>query len=69
MINDGVAFSDQLGKYNIGEKVTLTIIRKRVFRKVEVTLKVFPVDAAKIYPQKNQACYRYRNHRKIRLNK
>ena len=52
MINDGVGFSDELGKYNIGEKVTLTIIRKRVFRKVEVTLKVFPVDAAKIYPQK-----------------
>jgi serine protease Do len=52
MINDGVAFSDQLGKYNIGEKITLTVIRKRVFRKVEVTLKVFPVDAAKIYPQK-----------------
>ena len=52
MINDGVAFSDQLGKYNIGDKVTLTIIRKRVFRTVEVTLKVLPVNAADIYPQK-----------------
>jgi S1-C subfamily serine protease len=52
MINDGLGFSDQLGKYNIGEKVTLTIIRKRVFRKVEVTLKVFPVNTAELYPQK-----------------
>ena len=52
MINDGLGFSDQLGKYNIGDKVTLTIIRKRVFRTVEVTLKVLPVNAADIYPQK-----------------
>ena len=52
MINDGLGFSEQLGKYNIGDKVTLTIIRKRVFRTVEVTLKVLPVNAADIYPQK-----------------
>jgi len=52
MINDGLGFSEQLGKYNIGDKVTLTIIRKRVFRTVEVTLKVLPVNAADIYPLK-----------------
>ena len=50
MINDGLGFSNALEKYNVGDKVTLTIIRKRVFRKVEVTLKVFPVDAAKLFP-------------------
>ena len=52
MINDGLGFSNALKKYNVGDKVTLTIIRKRVFRKVEVTLKVFPVDAAKLFPKK-----------------
>ena len=52
MINDGLGFSNALEKYNVGDKVTLTIIRKRVFRKVEVTLKVFPVDAAKLFPEK-----------------
>jgi serine protease Do len=52
MINDGLEFSEELGKCNIGDKVSLTIIRKRVFHKVEVTLKVLPVNAADIYPQK-----------------
>ena len=52
MINDGLEFSEELGKCNIGDKVSLTIIRKRVFHKVEVTLKVLPVNAADIYPRK-----------------
>ena len=49
MINDGLQFSDELSKYNIGDKVTLTIIRKRRYLKVDVPLKVFPVDADKMY--------------------
>jgi len=49
MINDGLQFANELYKYNIGEKVTLTIVRKRRYLKVDVPLKVFPVDADKMY--------------------
>jgi len=49
MINDGLQFSDELYKYKIGETVTLTIVRKRRYLNVKVPLKVFPVDADKMY--------------------
>ena len=49
MINDGLQFSDELSKYNIGDTVTLTLVRKRRFLKVDVPLKVFPVNADKMY--------------------
>ena len=29
MTNDGLQFSDEISKYNIGDTVTLTIVRKR----------------------------------------
>ena len=51
MINDGLQFADELFKYNIGEMVTLTLIRKRRYLKVDVPLKVFPVNADKMYSQ------------------
>ena len=44
-------FSDELSKYKIGETVTLTIVRKRRYLKVDVPLKVFPVNASKMYSQ------------------
>ena len=49
MINDGLQFSDELSKYNIGDTVTLTLVRKRRFLKVDVPLKVFPVNADTMY--------------------
>jgi len=49
MVNDGLQFSDELSKYKIGETVTLTIVRKRRYLNVKVPLKVFPVDADKMY--------------------
>ena len=49
MTNDGLQFSDEINKYNIGEMVTLTIIRKQRFLKVDVPLKVFPVNADAMY--------------------
>ena len=52
VINNGLQFSDELMKHKIGDNVTLTIIRKRVFRKTEVTLKVFPVPVDAMYGQK-----------------
>ena len=54
MTNDGLQFSDELYKYKIGETITLTIIRKRKYMKVDVPLKVFPVDADKMYAGKNK---------------
>jgi len=51
MVNDGLQFSDELSKYNIGDTVTLTIVRKRRYLNVEVPLKVFPVDADAMYSQ------------------
>jgi len=49
MVNDGLQFSDELSKYKIGDTVTLTIVRKRRYLNVKVPLKVFPVDADKMY--------------------
>ena len=51
MTNDGLQFSDELYKYKIGETITLTIVRKRRYMKVDVPLKVFPVDADAMYSQ------------------
>ena len=49
MVNDGLQFSNELYKYNIGDTITLTLIRKRRYLKVDVPLKIFPVDADKMY--------------------
>ena len=49
MTNDGLQFSDEINKYNIGDTITLTIVRKRRYLKVDVPLKVFPVDADAMY--------------------
>ena len=51
MTNDGLQFSDEIYKYNIGDKITLTIIRKRRYLKVDVPLKIFPVKVETMYPQ------------------
>ena len=55
MTNDGLQFSDEISKYNIGDAVTLTIVRKRRYLKVDVPLKVFPVDADAMYSQIRRA--------------
>jgi len=49
MVNDGLQFSNELYKYNIGDTITLIIVRKRRYLKVDVSLKIFPVDADKMY--------------------
>ena len=51
MTNDGLQFSDEIYKYNIGDTITLTLVRKRRYLNVEVPLKVFPVDADAMYSQ------------------
>jgi len=49
MVNDGLQFSNELYKYNIGDTITLTVVRKRRYLKVDVPLKIFPVDADAMY--------------------
>ena len=49
--NDGLKFSDELGKYEVGDTITILIIRKRALREVSVTLKALPVDVEKLYPK------------------
>ena len=48
--NDSLSFSDEIYKYEIGNIINLTIIRKKRFRRVDVPLKVFPVNVEKLYP-------------------
>jgi len=50
--NDSLSFSDEINKYTIGDIVTLTIIRKKRFRRVDVPLKVLPVNIEAMYPRK-----------------
>ena len=49
MTNGQVQFSDEISKYNVGDIITLTVIRKRRYLKVDIPLKVFPVDADALY--------------------
>jgi len=49
LINNGMDLSDELIKYNIGEKVSLTIIRNKMFKKVKVPLQVLKVPTEKLY--------------------
>ena len=51
-VNNGVEFSDQLIKYNIGTKIKLTLIRNKRYIQVEVPLKVLPVPADLMYGKK-----------------
>jgi len=49
LTNNGIGFSDELIEHNIGDSVTLTIIRKRWYLKVDVLLKVLPIPVEKMY--------------------
>ena len=49
MVNDGLTFSDELAKYEIGDMISLTIIRKSKFMKVKVPLKLLPINEEDLY--------------------
>ena len=57
-INNDVEFADELGKYKIGDTVSINILRDKRFIQVDnITLKVFPVPTKLFYgdrPQKIQ---------------
>ena len=50
LFNDGVKFSNLLEKYNVGDKVTLILVRKGRYKLVDVVLGEFPVDLERLYP-------------------
>jgi len=51
-INNDVEFADQLGKYKIGDTVSINVIRDKRFIQVDnITLKVFPVPIELMYGQ------------------
>ena len=50
LFNDGVKFSNLLETHKVGDKITLTLIRKGRYVLVEVILKEFPIDIEKLYP-------------------
>jgi len=51
-INDGVELADELIKYEIGETITLMVIRNHKFVKVDIPLKAFPVPTEQLYPSR-----------------
>jgi len=52
-INNDIEFAEQLGKYKIGDTVSLNILRDKRFIQVDnITLKVFPVPTKLMYGQR-----------------
>ena len=51
LFNDGVKFSNLLEKYNVGDKVTLILVRKGRYKLVDVVLREFPIDLLRLYPE------------------
>jgi serine protease Do len=52
MLNSGIELSDEIMKNYIGDWISLTVIRKRKYIKVEVKLKLFPVPIDSLYPKR-----------------
>ena len=50
LFNDGIKFSNLLENHKVGDKITLTLIRKGRYVLVDVILKEFPIDLEKMYP-------------------
>ena len=48
-INNGIEFADEMNKYEIGKKVSVTVIRKKRFIQLDVMIKVFEVPVDKMY--------------------
>ena len=53
MINTSLQFSDEMIKYNVGDTITLTIIRKQRYLKVDVPVKILPVPVDQMYDRKS----------------
>ena len=49
-VNDGVELAQEMIKSQIGDTVTLTIIRKRRYMNIDIPLLIFPIPIEKMYP-------------------
>jgi len=52
LFNDGITFLHVLEEYEVGEQVSLNVIRKGRFILVDVVLKVLPIDVELLYTKK-----------------
>ncbi len=48
-INNGIEFAEEMNKYEIGKKVSVTIIRRKRFLQLDLIIKVFEVPVDKMY--------------------
>ena len=48
-INNGIEFAEEMNKYEIGKKVSVTIIRRKRFIQLDLIIKVFEVPVDKMY--------------------
>ena len=49
LINNGLDLTESLRNYDIGQTVTLTLIRKKRFIKVDIPLRIFEVPVEAMY--------------------
>ena len=48
-INNSIEFADEMSKYDIGKKVSVTVIRRKRFIQLDVMIKLFEVPVDKMY--------------------
>ena len=53
LVNNGVDLSDEVIKYEVGDTITLTIIRKKKYIKVDIELQVYEVPVESMYKNRN----------------
>ena len=53
LVNNGVDLSDEVIKYEVGDTITLTIIRKKKYIKVDIELQVYEVPVETMYKDRN----------------
>jgi len=53
LVNNGVDLSDEIIKHEVGDTITLTVIRKKKFIEVDVELKVYEVPVEEMYKDRN----------------
>ena len=53
LVNNGVDLSDEVIKYEVGDTITLTVIRKKKYIKVDIELQVYEVPVETMYQNRN----------------
>ncbi len=53
LVYNGVDLSDEVIKYEVGDTITLTVIRKKKYIKVDIELQVYEVPVETMYQNRN----------------